>query len=211
MMNWLLGRKPPQLDEQLYDLQTATRTFQRMNKQAMQKSDVARRACHAAQQVNNLKDARLHASAAIRERQWALKWQDSAYKMKGVVSRLQYAVEMNSVNSTMCTITNNMMGALKDLDYDKVSKLMEQFEANFNNIDKALSATDQALDKTNAGMQDETAVDDLMNEVSDEVGMDTGERFTSAPKHSLQPVLADKETVVNVARDLEDRLHRLCQ
>ena len=129
-------------------------------------------------------------------------------RIDAVAARLETAVRMNAVTSSMKGVVKGMDKGLASMDVDKISKIMDKFEQQFEDLDVKAAYMDSAMNATTASATPVDQVDELVRMVADENNLELGEEFSD-----LQPVgklkEPEKKEEVPVQDDLEARLANL--
>lgn len=96
-------------------------------------------------------------------------------RLDGVAARLQTAVQMQRVTQTMVGITRSMDDALATMDLEKISAVMTKFESQFEDLDVTSAYVEGAMGDSMAATTPEDDVQNLIQEVADEHGLQVGE------------------------------------
>ncbi|EPY41995.1 charged multivesicular body protein 1 [Angomonas deanei] len=91
--------------------------------------------CKKAMEKNNMEGARIYAENSIRKKNESLNHLRLAARMDAVVSRMDTAIKMKMVTKNMGDMVKGMDKVLKTMDPEKISKLMDQFEKQFETMD----------------------------------------------------------------------------
>uniref|UniRef100_A0A3B4X9Z7 Uncharacterized protein n=1 Tax=Seriola lalandi dorsalis TaxID=1841481 RepID=A0A3B4X9Z7_SERLL len=70
----------------------------------------------------------------------------------------------------MGKVVTGMDAALKSMNVEKISKVMEDFEQSFEDMDVRSEYVEQTMNSSTAAATPEDEVDSLMNQVADEHG-----------------------------------------
>ena len=98
-------------------------------------------------------------------------------RIDAVASRLETAVRMNTVTSSMKGVVKGMDKGLASMDVDKISKIMDKFEQQFEDLDVKAAYMDSAMNATTASATPVDQVDELVKMVADENNLELGEAF----------------------------------
>ena len=138
---------------------------------------------------NNMDGARIYGQNAIREKTTALNCLRISSRIDGVASRLESAIRMKQVTSSMTGVVKGMGKAMKSMDVEKISKTMDEFEKQFEDMDVISGAMEGAMTNSSATSTPEGEVDNLLQMIADENGMelaselgDAGKVGTTVPK-----------------------------
>jgi len=117
-------------------------TFKLTSKQLLRSSEKCEK--NAAQQKSKLKQAiekgnkegaRIYAQNAIREQNQAMKMLAMSSRIDAVASRLEGAIRMQTITKAMGMTVKGMTNAMKTMDVEKISKVMNEFEKSFEDLD----------------------------------------------------------------------------
>lgn len=160
-------------------------------------------------QQGNTEGARIYGQDAIREKNQALNCLRMASRIDAVSSRLDTAIRMNQVTSSMSGVVKGMSKGLAAMNVDKISKTMDTFEKQFEDLDVKAGYMDDAMNATTATSTPAEQVDELIRMVADEHNLELGEAFSEAgPVGKKTPTVA-KPKANSEADDLEARLAAL--
>ena len=159
-------------------------------------------------QQGNHEGARIYGQDAIREKNQALNHLRMASRIDACSSRIETAVRMNQVTDGMKGVVKGMDKGLASMDIHKISKLMDKFEQQFEDLDVKTQYMEGTMNATTATSTPAEQVDDLIGQVADANNLELGEAFSQAgPVGKKAPQV--KETAKPVADDLEARLANL--
>jgi len=194
------------LEDQLVNLRTHQNKCKGQQKNAKQIKKTQKDKVKKAVQQGNHDGARIFAQNAIREKQQALNYLRLSSRLEGVSARLETAIRMNQVSSTMSGIVKGMDKALKSMDVETISKTMDAFEKQFEDMDVRTVYMEGAMESTTATTTPQEAVDELIQEVADEHGLKLGEQFDEMGTVSNKVPTQPNEVKQN---DLEARFANL--
>jgi charged multivesicular body protein 1 len=164
-------------------------------------------ACQAIQQGNH-EGARIYAQDAIREKNQALNHLRTASRIDACSSRIETAVRMGQVTEGMKGVVKGMDKGLASMDVEKISRLMDKFEQQFEDLDVKTQYMEGAMNATTATSTPADQVDELIAQVADANNLELGDAFSQAgPVGKKAPEV--KEAAKPVADDLEARLANL--
>ncbi len=129
-----------------------------------------------------------------------------ASRIDAVSSRIETAVRMNAVTGAMKSVTKGMDKGLAAMNPEEISKIMDKFEQQFEDLDVKAEYMEGTMNATTATTTPAEQVDDLIMMVADENNLELGEAFSE-----MAPVgkLPEKEKPAAEADDLEARLANL--
>ena len=128
----------------------------------------------------NTEGARIYAQDAIREKNQALSHLRMASRIDACGSRIETAVRMGQVTSSMKGVTKGMEKSLASMDIDQISKLMDKFEQQFEDLDVKTQYMEGSMNATTATSTPAEQVDSLIQLVADENNLELGDAFASA-------------------------------
>lgn len=184
--------------------------MQRASKKCEKNEKAAVTKLKKAIQQGNSEGARIYAQDAIREKNQALNCLRLGSRIDAVASRLETAVRMNSVTSSMKGVVKGMDKGLASMDVDKISNIMDKFEQQFEDLDVKAAYMDTAMNATTASATPVDQVDELVKMVADENNLKLGDEFGSMlPVGKIKEPEKKEEEEVPVQDDLEARLANL--
>ncbi|KAI6130344.1 vacuolar assembly protein DID2 [Pisolithus croceorrhizus] len=136
------------MEKTLFQLKFTAKTLNRQAKKA-QKDENAEKArlkkagwssSSALQQGNN-EGARIYASNAIRKKTESLNLLRLASRIDAVASRVETAVTMRQVTGNMMSVVKGMDKAMDSMNLERISLVMDKFEAQFSDLRHAMSNT----------------------------------------------------------------------
>jgi len=116
--------------------------------------------------TGNIDGARIYAESAIRDKNSALNYLRLSSRIDAVAARVNTAVKMKSLTKDMSGIVNSMNSAMKSMNVEKISAVMDQFESQFENLDLSTGFMEQSMASTTTNLMPESQVDTLMREVA---------------------------------------------
>ena len=142
----------------------------------------------------------LHAANAIREKNQSLKFLQLSSRIDAVASRVETAVRMNTLTKDMIKVTKGMKGVLRTMNPERISKVMDKFERQFEDLDVVSAYQENAMDQNSSMTTPEGEVDTLMQQVADEHGLAVADQIQAAPTNN--PSLGTKTAITgNKAED----------
>jgi charged multivesicular body protein 1 len=159
----------------------------------------------------NHEGARIYGQDAIREKNQALNHLKMASRIDACGSRIETAVRMNQVTSSMKGVVKGMDVGLKSMNIDEISRVMDKFEQQFEDLDVKTQYMEGAMNATTATSTPAEQVDELVQKVADANDLELGDAFREAgPIGKKVPSLtAAPKKEEGVTDDLEARLANL--
>lgn len=91
-------------------------------------------------------------------------------RVDAVSSRVQSALTTRRVTTSMAGVVKAMDAAMKGMNLEKISGLMDKFEQQFEDLDVQSSVMENTMSQTVTTAIPQNAVDSLLQEVADEAG-----------------------------------------
>mmetsp|Transcript_2359 Transcript_2359/g.2831 ORF Transcript_2359/g.2831 Transcript_2359/m.2831 type:complete len:135 (+) Transcript_2359:432-836(+) len=128
-----------------------------------------------------------------------------ASRIDAVSSRLETAVRMNQVTGAMKGVVKGMEHGLAAMNVEEISKIMDKFENQFEDLDVKAEYMEGTMNATTATTTPAEQVDDLIMMVADENNLELGDAFAEmGPVGAKAP--QEKEAAETEADSLEARL-----
>lgn len=144
---------------------------------------------------------------AIREKNQALQYLKLGSRIDATASRVQTALRQGQLTKTMGGVVKGLEGALKSMNVEKISKTMDKFEQQFEDLDVRSAYMEGAMDQTTGSMTPENEVSTLIQMVADENGLEVAGQLDAAGEvGSSMPAQAE---ATSAESDLESRLAAL--
>ena len=118
------------------------------------------------------------------------------------------AVTTKRMTQSMQGVVKAMDSAMKSMNLEKISGLMDKFEKDFEDLDVQTSVMEGAMSQTTATNVPQDAVEQLMKQQADEAGLELNMDLPSAVNNTI----GQSTSVANPEQDeLSQRLARLRQ
>ncbi|KAA3670611.1 charged multivesicular body protein 1 [Paragonimus westermani] len=192
------------MENQLFNLKFAAKSLEReavrcekveREEQSKIKNDLKK---------GNSEGARIHAENAIRNKNQALSYRRMSARVDAVCSRVQTAITLKAITGNMASVVKSMDAAAKSMDLEKMVKLMDQFEKNFENLDVQSQVMDSTMGNTVTLTVPDDQVSGLMKKVADEAGLELNDELPKAAVSNISVSATEED-------DLTQRLARLRQ
>eukprot|EP01084_Bolivina_argentea_P289784 497670_1 len=170
------------LDDELIELRLTSKAMLRSAKKCEKNEAAAKVKLKQAIQKGNIEGARIQGQNAIREKNQALNCLRLSSRIDAVASRLETAIRMKSVNKSMSGVVKGMGAALKTMDTVRISKTMDNFEKQFEDMDVRAGYMENAMSNTTAMSTPQEQVDELIQMVADEAGLEIEGQLDEAGK-----------------------------
>jgi charged multivesicular body protein 1 len=194
------------LEDNLIDMRITSKQMQRSAKKCEKNEKMAIEKLKKAIKQGNSDGARIYAQDAIREKNQALNCLRMASRVDAVSSRIETAVRMNGVSSAMKNVVKGMDKGLAAMDAEDISKIMDKFESQFEDLDVKAEYMEGAMNATTATTTPTEQVDELVMMVADENNLELGDAFADMGPVSNKTPEVEKPAAND---DLEARLANL--
>lgn len=123
--------------------------------------------------LGNIEGGRIHAENAIRQHNNALNYLRMSARIDAVASRVQTAMTTKAITQSIGGVTKAMDQAMRSMNLEKISQIMDKFEKQFEDLDVQTKTMDTAMSSTTTISMPEHQVDGLMQQIADEAGYET--------------------------------------
>ncbi|KAH8368664.1 hypothetical protein KR084_004292, partial [Drosophila pseudotakahashii] len=194
--------------EHLFNLKFAVKELERNSKKCEKEEKLEKVKAKKAIQKGNMDVARIHAENAIRQKNQAVNYLRMSARVDAVASRVQSALTTRKVTGSMAGVVKAMDAAMKGMNLEKISSLMEKFESQFEDLDVQSSVMEGTMSDTVTTSVPQGDVDNLLQQVADEAGLELNMELPSG----VQSQSVGASTAVSQEQDeLTQRLARLRQ
>ncbi|GLH08536.1 hypothetical protein R5R35_013649 [Gryllus longicercus] len=160
------------MEKHLFNLKFAVKELERNSKRCEKEERVEKQKCKKAIQKGNVEGARIHAENAIRQKNQSLNYLRMSARVDAVASRVQSALTTRRVTQSMAGVVKAMDAAMKSMNLEKISNLMDKFETQFEDLDVQSSYMENTMSQTTTTTVPQGDVDTLMQQVADEAGLE---------------------------------------
>nr|CAD7441380.1 unnamed protein product [Timema bartmani]CAD7452304.1 unnamed protein product [Timema tahoe] len=120
----------------------------------------------------NLALAKIHAENSIRQRNQALNFLTMSARVEAIAAKVQDAQTMNRITNSLRKVSEAMDKTLKSMDLERISKLVDAFENNLEELDVKESCIKDMMSAATTTAVPILDVEALLNEVAEEAGLD---------------------------------------
>jgi len=195
-----------QLDNHLFNLKFASKQLLRDSKRCEKEEKAEKTKLKKAIEKGNTDVARIHAENAVRKRQESLNLLRTSARVDAVASRVQTAVTTKRMTQSMQGVVKAMDSAMKSMNLEKISTLMDRFEKDFEDLDVQTSVMEGAMNQTTATNVPQDAVESLMKQTADEAGLELNMELPSAASNTIGQ---STQVATQEPDELSQRLARL--
>jgi len=196
------------MEKHLFNLKFASKQLLRDSKRCEKEEKAEKTKLKKAIEKGNMEVARIHAENAIRKKNESLNLLRTSARVDAVASRVQTAVTTKRMTQSMQGVVKAMDSAMKSMNLEKISGLMDKFEKEFEDLDVQTSVMEGAMNQTTATNVPQDAVEGLMKQSADEAGIELNMDLPSAVNNTI----GQSTSVAGSEQDeLSQRLARLRQ
>ena len=195
------------LEEEMINMRIVSKQMQRSAKKCEKNEKAALEKLKKAIQAGMSENARIYGQDAIREKNQALNHLRMASRLDACCSRIETAVRMNQVTSSMKGVVKGMDKSIQSMNIDQLTATMDKFEQQFEDLDVKAGYMEGTMNATTATSTPAEQVDELISAVADANNLELGEAFSEAgPIGKKAPKVVQEVATTN---DLEARLASL--
>eukprot|EP01126_Amoeba_proteus_P056560 TRINITY_DN711_c0_g2_i1.p1 TRINITY_DN711_c0_g2~~TRINITY_DN711_c0_g2_i1.p1 ORF type:complete len:194 (-),score=56.55 TRINITY_DN711_c0_g2_i1:148-729(-) len=125
----------------------------------------------------NTEGARIYAQNAIRQKNQALNYLRLSSRVDAVSTRVETAARMRQVTRSMNNIVVAMDRAMKEMNLEKMTQVLDEFEKQFEDMDVQTEYMEQTINTSTALTTPQAEVDDLISQVAAEHGLELKEEL----------------------------------
>ena len=143
--------------------------------------------------------AKIHAENAIRQKNESVQYLRLSARLDAVSQRVKSALSQHQMSNNMKQVVSSLSGVLSSMDVEKISKTMDQFETQFEDLDVRTKFMDSAIASTTASATPQDAVTSLMNEAGETIGIQVSEDLDQEGVPISMPISEESEVKEGVA------------
>jgi len=198
------------LENSLFSLKFTAKQLSKQSAKASKDEQKEIEKLKKALQKGNSEGAKIYAGNAIRKKNESLNLLRLSSRIDAVTSRVQTAVTMRAVTGSMGKVVQGMDVAMKTMDLERISLVMDKFEQQFTDLDVQTGYMEDTMNDTTAVSMPQDQVDLLMQKVADEAGIEVQHGLAEQSIATGAVAELDKPDKVTVEEDrLAERLRAL--
>eukprot|EP00092_Neocalanus_flemingeri_P044454 GFUD01049309.1.p1 GENE.GFUD01049309.1~~GFUD01049309.1.p1 ORF type:complete len:197 (+),score=79.52 GFUD01049309.1:94-684(+) len=195
------------MEKHLFNLKFAAKELERNSKKCDKEEKTEKLKLKKAIEKGNMEVAKIHAENAIRQKTQSLNFLRMSARIDATASRVQSAVTTKKVSKSMEGVVKGMSAAMKSMNLEKISTLMDNFEKQFEDLDVQTSVMEGAMSQSTATNIPQDSVDILMRQAADEAGLELNMELPGPAQATI-----GQSTQASTEQDeLSQRLARLRQ
>lgn len=192
------------MEKHLFNLKFAAKELERNSKRCEKQEKVEKAKAKKCIQNGQIESAKIHAENAIRQKNQAINYLRMAARVDAVASRVQTAVTSKKVTTSMSGVVKAMDSAMKSMNLEKISGIMDTFEKQFEDLDVQSSYMENTMSSTTTVSTPANEVDTLMQQIAGEAGLELNLELPQGP--STNPVASTA-----VSQEQDELTKRLAQ
>ncbi|KAL8707674.1 MAG: hypothetical protein Q9220_007336 [cf. Caloplaca sp. 1 TL-2023] len=196
------------LEKSLFNLKFTAKQLSRQAARCSRDETAEKAKLKKAIQQNHPDIAKIYAQNAIRKQNEKINLLRLGSRIDAVASRVQTAVTMRAVTGSMMGVVKGMDGAMRAMDLEKISAVMDKFESQFNDLDVMSGYYENATSSATAVGTPQDDVDRLIGQVADEAGVELQAEM-KAPESGIKAGAAAAAVEEDREEELGERLRAL--
>jgi len=198
-----MGGNAEKLMNQIMDLKITSKSLQRQARKCEKEEKAEKLKVKKAIEKGNMDGARIYAENSIRKHNEQLNYMRLASRLDAVVSRLDTQAKMMTINKSMTSIVKALDSALATGNLQRMSETMDQFEAQFVNMEVQSQFVENAMAGSTSLSTPEDQVNTLMQQVADDYGLEVSVGLPQAAGHAI-PTKPEKVEEDDLSRRLAE-------
>ena len=168
-----MGNNPSQeLEKQIFNLKLTAKTLAKQSSKMEVQAKKDRLSVKNAIEKGNADVAKIHAENSIRNKNQSLNFLKLSSRMEAVAQRIDASRNMQNLGISMGNVVDVMGMAIQNMDMEKLTTTMDQFEKQFEQLDIQSAVMDKSIQQSIAQTTPEDQVDTLLRSVADEYGLE---------------------------------------
>uniref|UniRef100_A0A6V1VCZ1 Chromatin-modifying protein 1a n=1 Tax=Heterosigma akashiwo TaxID=2829 RepID=A0A6V1VCZ1_HETAK len=188
-------------------MKLTSKQLKRDSAKALKSSEADKIKVKKAIQAGNMDGARIYAENSIRNKNQSLKYLQLSSRIDAVAARLETAVRTQALSKSMGRVVTGMGSAMKNMNVERISATMDEFEKQFEDLDVRAAYMEDAISGATAISTPEDDVNALIQLVADENQLELGDQLADAG--AVGTTVAAPEEKVAETDDLAARLAAL--
>jgi len=198
------------LEKTLFQLKFTAKSLNRQSKKAQKDEGAEKARLKKALTQGNNDGARIYASNAIRKKSEALNLLRLSSRIDAVASRVETAVTMRQVSGNMASVVKGMDRAMDSMNLERISLVMDKFEAQFSDLDVQASYMEDIMGSTVATSTPQDQIDLLLQQTAEEANIEIHQGLGATDLAAPLPELKEPESKLqDEDTDLANRLRAL--
>lgn len=169
------------IEDTLFQLKFTAKQLDKLASKSLKDSEHERVKVKKAIEQKNTDGAKIYAENAIRKKNEYLNYLRLGSRVDAVASKVKSAVAMQGVAKSIGNVSKSLESAMASMNLEKVSKIMETFEKQFEDLDVRAGVMDSTMSSATTLSTPQDQVDLLIKQVADENGLELIDQVANAP------------------------------
>lgn len=156
------------------------KTLERQSKKFEKEMNDYKKKVKKEMEKGNLDVARVYAETAIHKKSLATKMLQMSSKIDAVSMKLKAQLRQKETVKMISKLNKDLDVHIKSMNIEGMSRTMDIFEKQFEDIDIATKVMEKGMDKGTSTLMNENQVVNLLNEIADEHNMDIKDKLEDA-------------------------------
>jgi len=195
----------------LFNLKFTAKQLARQSKKATKDEGTEKAKLKKAIQQGNMEGARIYAASAIRKKNESINLLRLSSRIDGVAARVQTAITMRKVSQSMAGVVKQMDKAMSAMNLEQISTVMDSFEKQFEDLDVQTGYMEGAMAQSTAQATPQDDVEELMQSVADEHGLELKMELPGTSLGMLHTRLANCLATGQVEKEQDELTERLAK
>ena len=193
----------------IFNLRMQAKTLARQSKKLEKEHNDYKKKVKKAMEQGNMDVARVYCETAIHKKSMANNLLKMSSRVDAISMKLQAQIRQNQTIKMLGKVTKDLEIHMKSMNIEGISKTMDMFSEQFENIDVATSVMEQGLDKGTQAMTDQNQVTSLLNEIADEHNMDIQSQLEDAGLADKPLNIKNKNNNIDEEKEIDNDQHKL--
>ncbi|KAI3382375.1 hypothetical protein SNEBB_001751 [Seison nebaliae] len=167
------------IEDTLFELKFTAKRLDRMAHKAEKEKHSEERKVKKALGQGNIEGAKIYAENAIRKKHEYLNYLRLSARVDAVGSKVKAGMAMKSITKDIAHVSKALEKAMNSTNLEEVTKIMEKFEKQFEDLDVRSTVMDQTLGGAITMTTPMNEVDALVKEVADENGIEIANQMAN--------------------------------
>ena len=169
------------IEDTLLQLRMTAKQLEKLANKAQKEQEIEKIKVKKAIESKNIEGAQIYAENSIRKKNEYINYLRLASRVDAVSSKVKSAVAMQGVAKNIGQVTRSLESAMASLNLEKVSKIMEQFEKQFMDLDVKSGVLESTMSSATTLTTPQNEVDSLIKQVAEENGLEIMNKVAEAP------------------------------
>eukprot|EP01137_Pigoraptor_chileana_P032053 Opistho-2@20831 len=201
------GNSTEELQKQLFNMKFSAKQMERMAQKAEKEQKGQQDKIKKAIQQGNTEGARIYAENAIRKKNESNNFLCMSSRLDAVAQRIQTAITMKQVTKDMGNLVKGLGSAMQSMDLEKMSKTMDQFEKQFEDLDVRSQVLENSMSAATTLQTPVDQVDSLIQQVAEEHGLEVAGQLDQEKVGTASLSVKEEQELSTRLAKLRDQAH----